>query len=72
MARTSILQRLGTNVQQYRKQAGLTQVQLGSATGLDRGYISGVERAARNPSIKTLEKIAKVLKVKVSDLTVGL
>lgn len=59
-------------MQQYRKEAGLTQEQLGNATGLDRGYISGVERAVRNPSIKSLEKIAKVLKVKVSDLTTDL
>ncbi len=72
MARTSVLQKLGKNVQQYRKEAGLTQEQLGNATGLDRGYISGVERAVRNPSIKSLEKIAKVLKVKVSDLTTDL
>ena len=72
MARTSVLQKLGKNVQHYRKEAGLTQEQLGIATGLDRGYISGVERAVRNPSIKSLEKIAKVLKVKVSDLTTDL
>lgn len=72
MARTSVLQKLGKNVQTYRKQAGLTQEQLGIETGLDRGYISGVERAVRNPSIKSLEKIAKVLKVKVSDLTTDL
>ncbi len=72
MARTSVLQKLGKNVQKYRKEAGLTQEQLGNQTGLDRGYISGVERAVRNPSIRSLEKIAKVLKIRVSDLTTDL
>jgi transcriptional regulator with XRE-family HTH domain len=72
MARTSVLQKLGKQVQQHRKAAGLSQETLGNMTELGRSYISGVERGVRNPSIRSLEKIAKVLKVNVSDLTTDL
>jgi transcriptional regulator with XRE-family HTH domain len=69
MARTSVKQKLGKNIARIRKEKGVTQEQLQGLSGLDRGYISGVERGVRNPSIKSIEKIAKALEVKVSDLT---
>jgi transcriptional regulator with XRE-family HTH domain len=61
---TALLKKFGKNVQRFRKAAGLTQEELGELTGLDRGYISGVERGVRNPAIVNIEKIAKALKVK--------
>jgi transcriptional regulator with XRE-family HTH domain len=69
MARTSTRQKLAKGVKHYRKEAGLSQEKLGFNSGLGRSYISGVERCERNPSLESLEKIAKALKVKVSDLT---
>lgn len=68
MASTAAQKRFGNNVARYRKEAGLTQERLGELTGLDRGYISGVERGVRNPAIQNIEKIAKALKVKPSKL----
>jgi len=68
MASTAGQKRFGKNVQHYRKEAGLTQEQLGELTGLDRGYISGVERGVRNPAIVNIEKIAKALKVRAAKL----
>ncbi|HYH75805.1 MAG TPA: helix-turn-helix transcriptional regulator [Candidatus Saccharimonadales bacterium] len=68
MATTALQKKFGKNVQHYRKEAGLTQEQLGERTGLDRGYISGVERGVRNPAILNVEKIAKALKVRPSSL----
>ena len=35
---------------------------------LDRTYISGLERAVRNPTLATMERIAKALGVKLSEL----
>jgi predicted transcriptional regulator len=58
----------GENVRHYRKEAGLTQETLGELTGLDRGYISGVERGVRNPTLVNIEKIAKALQVKTAQL----
>jgi transcriptional regulator with XRE-family HTH domain len=69
MKPTSAQKKFSKNVQRYRKkEAGLTQEKLGELTGLDRGYISGVERGVRNPAIQNIEKIAKALKVKPSKL----
>jgi len=68
MTSTAGQKRFGKNVQYYRKEAGLTQEQLGELTGLDRGYISGVERGVRNPAIVNIEKIAKALKIKAAKL----
>lgn len=69
MARLSALQKLGKKVRQYRLEAGLSQEALGNLTELGRSYISGVERGVRNPSLRSIERIAKILKVKVADLT---
>lgn len=69
MARKSAQQKLGSRLKELRKQAGLTQEELGFMIKLDRSYISGVERGVRNPSIKNVAKIAKALNVSVSDLT---
>jgi len=68
MARTSAQQKLGKQLKQLRNERGLTQEKLGELTGLDRGYISGVERGVRNPSIRNIERLAKALKVKTSEL----
>ena len=69
MARTTVKQKLGKNLQRIRKEKGITQEKLQELSGIDRGYISGVERGVRNPSIKNVERLAKALKVSVSDLT---
>jgi transcriptional regulator with XRE-family HTH domain len=69
MARTSAQQKLGKKVRQLRTGAELTQEKLGELTSLDRTYISGIERGLRNPSLRNLEKLAKALRVKVSELT---
>jgi transcriptional regulator with XRE-family HTH domain len=69
MARTSSKQKLGKQVRELRKAKGWTQEKLEELSGLDRTYISDIERGMRNPSFKSLEKLAKAMKVKVSDLT---
>jgi transcriptional regulator with XRE-family HTH domain len=68
MARTSAQQKLGKKIKQLRIEAELTQERLGEITGLDRTYISGIERGVRNPSIRNIEILAKALKARVSDL----
>lgn len=60
--------KFGRNVRRYRKEAGFTQETLGELTNLDRGYISGVERGVRNPTLVTIEKIAEALQVKTAQL----
>lgn len=69
MARTNAQQKLGNKIKQLRKVAGISQEVLGEMAGLDRTYISGIERGVRNPSLNNIEKLAKAFKIKVSELT---
>ncbi len=68
MARRSTQQKLGKRVRELRKQKGWTQEKLEEHSGFDRTYISDIERGVRNPSVKSLEKLAKALKVRAADL----
>lgn len=68
MARLSIQQRLSSNVKKFRKQKGLSQERLANTSGVARSYIGGIERAERNPSITTLNKLAKALSVSADKL----
>jgi transcriptional regulator with XRE-family HTH domain len=65
---TGLLKGFGQKVRQERMKVGISQEELGFRTGLDRTYISGIERGARNPSLKNIGKIAKALKIPLSDL----
>ena len=62
-------QRLGENLRQIRKEKGMTQLELGKKLKLDVGYISYLENGKKNPTVMTIEKIAKALGVSVSELT---
>lgn len=46
----------------------ISQEDLATRSALHRTYLSDVERGARNPSIKTIEKIAQALQVPVVKL----
>ena len=69
MARTNTQQKLGKKVKQLRLKADISQEKLGEITGLDRTYISGIERGIRNPALKNIEKLARAFEIKVSELT---
>lgn len=59
---------LGENISKFRKKAGLTQEQLAYKVRVSPTYIGFIEQAQRNPSLKTLDKIARVLKVSPKEL----
>ncbi|MDE7374623.1 MAG: helix-turn-helix domain-containing protein [Odoribacter sp.] len=44
-----------------RKHAGLTQAELASRIGADKGYISRIERGLTVPTVATLYKIASAM-----------
>jgi transcriptional regulator with XRE-family HTH domain len=62
---------VGRNVRRRRLSAGLSQEALADAAGLDRTYVSGVERGVRNPTVKVLQGIAIALGVTSADLLAG-
>jgi transcriptional regulator with XRE-family HTH domain len=51
----------GDAVRQHRTLIRLSQVELAERAGLDRTYVSGIERNIRNPSLKNLQRIADAL-----------
>lgn len=55
--------RFGANVRRLREARGLSQEAFGFASGIDRTYVSGVERGVRNPTITVVEKFAEGLGV---------
>jgi transcriptional regulator with XRE-family HTH domain len=59
------------NVRSLRKAAELSQEELAHEAGLDRTYISQVERRQRNVTIVVLAKIAKALDVTPDRLLVS-
>lgn len=50
---------LGTNLREARKAANLSQEALALEIGIDRTYISGIERGVRNPSLDVIVKLAE-------------
>ncbi len=63
--------RLGNRVAYERKRHSLSQETLSLITDIDRTYIVKIEKGKANPSIKVIRKIARVFKMKVSDLLEG-
>ncbi len=63
-----IQHRVGKNIQRQRKFQGLTQEALAEAVNVNRAYIGHIEQGRRTPSLAMLDKIAKALKVPVSEL----
>jgi transcriptional regulator with XRE-family HTH domain len=63
-----ILQIFGTNVQKYRKERQLSQEKLAELAGLHRTYIGMIERAEKNITLCSIEKIARALDLEIGEL----
>lgn len=63
-----VLEKFGEKVQKVRKSKGISQEGLASMLSMHRTYIGMIERGERNPTIRTLYKISKALKISSSDL----
>src|SRR6266404_8059420 len=59
---------LGVAVRHERSILGISQGELARRSGLHRTYISDLERGARNPSIDSIERLARALHVSISEL----
>jgi transcriptional regulator with XRE-family HTH domain len=58
----------GEALRETRKERGISQMDLYTASGIDRTYISAVERGLQSPTIRMIARFAKYLKVQPSDL----
>lgn len=59
---------IGKRVRKLRKEAGLTQVDLGKKSGLPANTIARLERGEHSPTLPKLEALARALGVKTSEL----
>lgn len=59
---------VGAIIQAARLKAGLTQEELADKADFHRTYIGFIEQGVYSPNLYTLSKLAKALRVKLSDL----
>ena len=57
---------IGEVLKEYRKKAGISQQDLAFDAGLDRTYISLLERGLRQPTIRTVFTLSEALDIKPS------
>jgi len=60
--------RLAANLKRLRRERGWSQEALADEAGLDRTYVSGIERVVRNPTVTVVERVAVALKCSLGDL----
>jgi transcriptional regulator with XRE-family HTH domain len=60
--------RFGKALRRRRDRLGVSQEEFADLCGLDRTYVGGIERGERNVSLVNLEKLAKGLKIPLSEL----
>lgn len=66
--RMDIRKVIGLNARSVRIDKGLSQEQLAERMGIDRAYISGIERGLRNPTATTIWHLARALGIEPADL----
>ena len=64
--------RFGVRLRELRRERNLTQLRMAVDFGIDRTFISDVERGRKSISLPTLEVIALGMKLSLSDLLKGL
>ena len=60
--------KLGQNLKRIRIKEGVSQEYIARALGIDRAFISNIENGKTNPTLATIARLAKVIKVSVSEL----
>lgn len=63
--------RFGKALRHRRNKLGVSQEAFADMCELDRTYIGGIERGERNVALVNIEKLAKTLRISVSELFKG-
>jgi transcriptional regulator with XRE-family HTH domain len=69
---SDILRKFGVRVRELRSKSGLSQEAFADRCGLDRTYISGIERGHRNVGLRNIEVIAKSFGVTIAEMVKGI
>lgn len=67
-----INEQLGKRIEYLRKMKRFTQETLSFESGINKNYISDLERGKRNPTLKVLKAIADALSVTLENLFKGI
>ncbi len=62
---------LSLNLRRIRVAKGISQERLAYDSGMDRSYVSGIERGIENPTIDVIDRLAKVLEISIDQLLVA-
>ena len=63
MPGTPVIARFGASVRSLRFRLGISQEELAERADMHRTYIAGIERGARNLTLKSIDRLAKALEV---------
>jgi len=63
-----IKEKFGIRLRTLRKEKGLSQEELALKSGLNRPYISAIEKGKRNVSLEVMEKLAEAMGVQIGEL----
>ncbi len=65
---TNEITKFGKKLREARLKKKLSQGGMAKILGVHRTYISGLERGRRNPSLLTVQKVAKALNISPKEL----
>lgn len=61
-------QKIGKKLKAARRELGLKQADVAEKADISANYYARIERDEENPTLETMERILKALKVKSSDI----
>ena len=68
----NVNKQLGMRIKYLRSLVHWSQEDLALEAGINKNYISDLERGTRNPTVKVLEKIAHALNISLAELFKGI
>jgi transcriptional regulator with XRE-family HTH domain len=71
VSETQILRQLAERIKTLREARGWTQEQLAERAAMQRSYLADLELGRRNPSVRTLVKVANAFGIAVAELLEG-
>ena len=60
--------KLGSNLKRIRNKKKISQGDIAKQLGVSRGFISTIESGKTNPTLATIAKLAKVLRISIVEL----
>ena len=67
-AQDPVLVALGGAIRRSRQERGISQEELAARSGIDRTYMSSIERGAQNPGVLIVLRIARAMEITATEL----